>query len=48
MTKEEIEKYIRDTIMFFREIDKNSDEDYFKWCEDYIRKYLYKKYNIKE
>ena len=48
MTKEEIEKYIEETMQFFRMHDKDETEDYFKWVEDYIRKTLYKKYNIEE
>lgn len=47
MTKEKIEKYIKETMDFFRKIDKDSSEDDFKWQEYYIRKFLYEKYNIK-
>ena len=50
MTKNEIEKYISDTMAFFRKskIQKDSTEEDFKWQEDYIRTTLYKKYGIKE
>ncbi len=46
MNKQEIEKYIAETMAHFRKIDKESTEKDFKWQEDYIRKHLYKKYNI--
>lgn len=48
MTKQEIERYIEETMAYFRKIDKESTEEDFKWQENYIRSTLYKKYNIKE
>ena len=48
MTKEQIEKYISETMAYFRLVDKESTEEDFKWQENYIRKCLYKKYNIVE
>lgn len=50
MTKEEIENYIEETMSFFVMRDPkfyNIKEDY-DWAVNYIRKTLYKKYNIKE
>lgn len=46
MTQEEIEKYISETMAFFKTIDKESTEEDFKWQENYIRETLYKKHNI--
>lgn len=50
MTKEEIEKYIEETMSFFVMKDPkfyNIKENY-DLTVNYIRKTLYKKYNIKE